>query len=93
MLKHASFLQQVQNYVSSHPEVAAHIAVFVQAGIEASRGESLERAADMEVALAVAIAKRYNMRDELILSKLTKWQGRSAINWDSVIEVLKGEVK
>lgn len=73
-------------------EVSAHIATFVQAGIEASRKETLQRAADMEVALAIAITKRYNMRDELILSKLTKWQGRSAINWDSAIEMLKGEV-
>lgn len=89
MLKHASFLQQVQNYVKDNPEVAAHIATFVQAGIEASRRETLERAADMEVALAIAITKRYNMRDELILSKLTKWQGRSAINWDSTIEMLE----
>lgn len=90
-LKHMAFLQQVQEYVEKYPEVGAYVSDFVARGIEASRMEAMHRAADMEVALTVALAKRYNGREDLILQKLNKWNGRSAIRWDETISMLEGK--
>lgn len=91
-LKHMAFLQQVQDYVEKHPEVGAYVSDFVARGIEASRMDALHRAADMEVALTVAIAKRWPGRETLILSKLKKWNGRSSIPWDDTISMLEGKM-
>lgn len=89
MIEHSQFLTYIKDYISKHPEVAAYINDFIAKGIELSRKEALERAADMEIALCVAIAKRYKGRDELILSKLKKWNGNSSLRWDDVIETLE----
>ena len=91
MNSHYNFLAHVEQYVKDNPEVAAYIGEYVANGIRKSRAEALERAADMEVALSVAIAKRYNGRDTLILNKLEKWKDRSALKWDETIEMLKEE--
>lgn len=91
MNEHWEFLMAVKNYIAEHPEVAASISDYVAAGISESRKEALERAADMEVALTVALAKKFRKPNELILSKIEKWQGRSALNWASTIEELKKE--
>lgn len=88
---HTTFLLQVQNYVEKHPEVGAYISDFVARGIEASRNEALQRAADMEVALTVAIAKRWPGRETLILSKIKKWNGKSSVPWDDTISMLEGK--
>ena len=88
-LKHMAFMQQVQAYVEKYPEVGAYVSDFVARGIESSRIDVLHRAADMEVALSVAIAKRWPGREELILSKLKKWNGRSAVPWDDTIAMLE----
>ena len=83
------FLIFVRDFVHENPEVAAYISDFVAAGLEASRKELLERAADMEVALAVALAKRYHHRETLILDKISKWNGKSALRWDDTIKMLE----
>jgi hypothetical protein len=92
MKDHIAFLNYVQDYVKENPEVSAYVSDHVARGIEASRIDVMERAADMEVALTVAIANRYKGRDELILSKLKKWNDRSAIRWDDTIRMLEGRV-
>jgi len=89
MQKHMEFLTYVQMYVEKHPEVGAHVSEFVAKGIAASRQEAMERACDMETALAVALATRYNGREELILQKLNKWKDRASLRWDSTIEMLQ----
>lgn len=66
MKDHSLFLQSVSNYIAKNPEAAAYVSDFVAKGLIQSQREILERAADMEVALSVSIAKRYNKRDELI---------------------------
>ena len=91
MDEHWEFLLGVKQYISEHPEVAAKISDYVAAGISESRREALERAADMEVALTVALAKKFKKPNELILSKIEKWQGRSSLNWESAIEELRKE--
>jgi len=83
------FLQFVEQYIQKDPEAAAFVSDRVAHGISSSRLEALERAADMEVALAVSIAKRYKGREELVLSKLKKWNGKSALRWDDTIEMLE----
>ena len=93
MTDHTQFLSHVREYVTKNPDVAAFISDHVAFGINESRKQTLERAADMEVALSVAIAARYKGRDNLILSKLEKWNGRSALRWDDTIEMLKGSTK
>lgn len=89
MNEHYQFLEHVRLYVQAHPEAAAYVSDYVAKGLTASRQEALERAADMEVALVAAITKRLKNSDSLILSKLEKWNGKSAINWTSTIEKLK----
>lgn len=91
MDEHWEFLMGVKNYISEHPEVAAKVSDYVAAGISESRQEALERAADMEIALTVALAKKFRKSNELILSKIEKWQGRSALNWETAIEDLRKE--
>lgn len=87
--KHTNFLNQVANYVKENPDVAAYVSDAVAQGLQEKLKESNERAADMEVALSVMVAKRYKDRESLVLNKLEKWNGRSALRWDSVIEMLK----
>lgn len=83
------FLSTVRDYIVKNPEVAAYIFDFVAEGLIESRREILERAADMEVALSVAISSRYKGRADLILSKLKKWRGRSSLVWDETIAMLE----
>lgn len=90
--QHLNFLYSVKNYIEAHPEVGAYVSEFVASGIEESRRQALERAADMEVALSVAIAKRWSGREELILAKLNKWKDKASLRWDRTIEMLE-EVK
>lgn len=82
------FLAMVESYIKSDPEAAAYISDHVAQGLNASRKEALERAADMETALAVMIAQRYKGREALVLDKLRKWNGRSALRWDDTINDL-----
>ena len=91
--EHESFLYGVMKYVKDNPEVGAYVSDYVAAGIEEARKQALERAADMEVALSVAIANRFKNREALILDKLNKWNGKSSLRWDSVIEMLEGKTK
>jgi hypothetical protein len=85
---HYAFLTSVKLYVADNPEVAAYVSEFVAEGIDESRKEVMRRAADMETALAVAIANRYKDRDSLILTILNRWRNRSALCWDSTIEMI-----
>ena len=89
MNEHRAFLEYVAQYVEKSPEVAGHVADYVTDGVIKAHNKTLQRAADMETALAVAVAKRYSGRDELILSKLKKWKHCSALNWDGTIEMLE----
>jgi hypothetical protein len=91
MNEHHAFLNSVRAYVSEHPDVGAYVNDFVAHGLRAARAEALERAADMEVALTVAIAARYKQREELILAKLKKWQGRTALRWDDTVAMLEAK--
>jgi hypothetical protein len=89
MIDHSAFLAGIESYIRKHPEAAAYVQDSVAKGITASLQRTLERAADMEVALAIALARRYKNSDDIILSKLEKWHDRSAVNWTSTIEKLK----
>lgn len=91
MKDHSQFLYGVQQYVEKNPEVAAYISDFVAKGVTSALNQTRERAADMEIALSVAIAKRWPKRDSLILSKLKKWDGKSCIPWTSTIAALEAE--
>lgn len=83
------FLEYVSTFVKTNPEVAAYVSDAVADGLDKNRKEALERAADMEVALCVALAKRYNNREALILDKISKWNGKSALRWDDTIKMLE----
>lgn len=85
----AAFLAGIREYVSRNPEVAAYVTEYASAGVKLALKEAQERAADFEIVSAVAIASRYKQRDELILSKLQKWNGKSALCWDATIKELK----
>ena len=88
-MQHQAFLRNVRAYIEANPDAAAYVSDYVARGIQASRMSVMERAADMEVALSVAIAKRWKGRESLILSKLKKWNGKSSLPWDDEIKALE----
>lgn len=87
------FLEQVKNYISTNPEIAPYVTTFVAEGLSDALNDTKERAADMEAALCIALAKRYGSREEVIISKLEKWRHRSCLNWDSVILQMQEKTK
>ena len=87
-MQREQFLAMVESYIKSDPEAAAYVPDSVAHGLNASRKEAMERAADMEVALSVMIAQRYKGRETLVLEKLRKWNGKSALRWDDTINDL-----
>lgn len=89
MTRHDQFLHSVELYVQENPEVAAHVSDYVSRGLNAALSQTRERAADMEVALCVAIAKRWPKRESMILSKLKKWKDKASLNWEGTIESLE----
>ena len=83
MTTHDQFLRSIELYVQKNPEVAAHVSDYVSRGLNAALAQARERAADMEVALCAAIAKRWPKRESVILSKLKKWKDKSSLDWIS----------
>ena len=75
------FLALVRRYVSQDAEIAPLVAEAASQGVSDALTEALQRAADMETALAVAMAKRHKGADALIHDKLNKWNGRTALDW------------
>lgn len=87
-----NFLATVQQSVTAHPEVGAHVSDFVARGIEDARREALHRATDMEAALAMVLAKRHSTGERFVLEVLHKWRGKSALKWDGTIESLEARM-
>lgn len=85
------FLMFVEAYIAGDPEAAAYIQSSVAGGLQRSRTELLHRCADMETALAVALARKYKGHDDLILSVLKKHQEKSSLRWDDVIATLESK--
>ena len=75
------FLELVRSYVEHDPECAPMVTEFARQGVSAALDSANRRAADMETALAVALAKRYKNADDIIREKLSKWEGQTAMNW------------
>lgn len=88
---HAGFLHGVSQYVEQHPSVAAYVSDAVSSGLAAAQATALERAADMEVALALSLGRNSVESRRVILNKLEKWKGRSSIPWDSAIQKLSAK--
>lgn len=86
---HSRFLIGVQAYIEENPEAAGQISEYVTMGLQEAIKRDRERAADMEIALSVAIAQRWKNREDLIVSKLKKWVGKSSVPWESTIELLE----
>jgi len=89
MNEHYEFYLYVQSYIEKNPECGAYVSDFVAKGIEKARKQANERAADMEVALCVALAKRFKNSNDVILSKLEKWNSKASLRWDDTIELLR----
>lgn len=93
IMNNSEFLIFVEKYVSKNPEVGAYVSDYVAKGINISRLESIERAADMEVALLFCIDKKLKNKNLVILEKLLKWQGKTSLIWNETILKLKKELK
>jgi hypothetical protein len=89
----SEFLSYVRNYVSTHPEVAAYVQQHVAAGISDSLTEAMQRAADMETALALALSRKYGGSEALIADMIKKWEHRAALKWDWAVEKLMAKTK
>lgn len=81
-MERAQFFDYVRQYIEKDPDAAAHVAGYAQAGLRAKLQQTMERAADMEVALSVLATKRYKGADALVKQKLEKWEGKTALRWD-----------
>lgn len=90
-MKRDQFLSFVADYIRQDPEAAAYIAEAARQGVSAALSEANDRAADMETALAVALARRYKGADALIHDKLKKWDGRTSLNWSHVLPNERGK--
>lgn len=87
------FLNSVKLYIESDPEAAAYVSDFVSKGIEESRKQTLQRAADFEAALSVSLSPSFKNKHQFILSKILQWKDKSSLNWDGVIDKLKNKIK
>jgi len=85
------FLSFVRDYVERHPECGARVAAYAQAGVDAALAKAYERAADMEVALVVAVSKKWKGGDKVILDKLKKWEGKTSCRWDWFTDQTTGD--
>jgi len=79
------FLQAVREYTARDPESAPYITAAASSGVGDALRDARHRAADMETALAVALARKYKGADALIHEKLRKWEGKTALAWDHVL--------
>ena len=79
------FFMLMREYVSADPECAPMFTEFARQGVSNALAEASRRAADMEAALAVAMAKRYKGADELIRDKLAAWEGKTVMNWSKLL--------
>ena len=79
------FLAFVREYVAEDPECAPMVTEFVRQGVSNALAEANLRAADMETALTVAMARRYKGADELIRDKLAAWEGKTSMNWSKFL--------
>ena len=85
-LKHSDFISTVVAYVEANPDVAPYVSDAISEGIHNALLTANRRAADMETCLAVMVAKRYPDRLDFLKQKLTKWDGKTALNWTHVVE-------
>jgi hypothetical protein len=85
MTDHTGFYASIKAYIRENPEAAAHVADYVQAGLNRALDEARTRAADMEVALAVALGGR-TKPNPVALDKLRKWQGKTSLEWGWLLE-------
>lgn len=85
------FLKLVRDYTARDPEAAPYIAWAASAGVGDALREAMNRAADMETALAVALARRHKGADALIHDKLRKWEGKTALAWSHVLQPNTGD--
>lgn len=97
MDKHLSFLLAVEEYITNNPECGAYVSQFVANGIEKARVEIAQRCTDFESALLMVMTRgqgRHALtKDEYILEKLKKWQGKSSLVWDVAISELEERTK
>lgn len=92
MKDHSEFLDHVRNYVDKNPDVAAYVSDAVASGLSTALARSNERAADMEVVVAVLMARKNKTSNGVIFNKLSKWHNKSALNWTSTLKELEEKV-
>lgn len=80
------FCELVAQRITVDPEIAGYLPQYISSGIRNALRQANERAADMEIALvAMSNARLKNGRD-LMREKLTKWEGKTAINWREILK-------
>ena len=86
---HEILLAQIRMELVTTPELAAHITNAMIVGLKESARSQCERAADMETVACMAMnARLFKGKETYIATLLKKWQGRSALKWDDIMEKL-----
>lgn len=86
--EHDKFLFMVQDYITEHPDAAPMVTDFIRRGIQQALQQTQERACDMEVALTFALNPKMKGATTSIIEKIMKWNGKSALAWDSELQRL-----
>ena len=90
-MNHNNFLEYVRSYVSVNPDVAPFVTNYVADGLNSALNQTMERAADMEAALCISLAHKYDSKEEIIISKIEKWEDKSSLNWSTLLTKLRGK--
>lgn len=90
-MNRGEFIRLVEAYCEKDPEAITEVGEAARRGINKRMHAMAERAADMEVALAAALAKRNRrVHDKIIEQKIERWRGESSLRWDWYFDQERG---
>jgi len=92
-MDHFAFIRGVTEYVKRNPDVVSGVYAAIQAGVLASLDEANSRAIAMEIVAMMAVQRKTKHGQELIVQKLKSLNGKTAMNWDSIINELTQATK
>lgn len=93
-MKLQQVLTNIEWFVAKHPDKVSLMQEAIQRGIMTALVAHRDRAADMEVATSVLLMRhKRGYTYETVLSKLRKWQGKTALLWDSTIQELELKIE
>ena len=82
MIKREMFLQNAREFAKDDPEGIPLLIQAITSGLQIAIQEEREKSSDMEIIASVLLERKFKNRDELIKSKLKKWEHKCSLRWD-----------